>query len=125
MNISPLQHLIETEKNAREYGFDWPNVEMLFAQIISECDEIKAELQSGSSRKNLQMEIGDLIHCGISLCMFLGLDATEAIAMTADKFAKRMQAVKDIAATHGHENLQGQSFDYMLEIWREAKQRAG
>ncbi|MFV9880642.1 MAG: hypothetical protein AB8U16_04080 [Rickettsiales endosymbiont of Dermacentor nuttalli] len=36
-----IDKLNEIEKKAKEFGFDWPNVEMIFEQIINEVEEIK------------------------------------------------------------------------------------
>ncbi len=36
---NPLQNLILFEQDARGYGFDWPDHEMILEQAIDECRE--------------------------------------------------------------------------------------
>jgi GNAT superfamily N-acetyltransferase len=43
----PLSQLVALERDARSYGFDWPNREMVIDQAISECEEIRAAIADG------------------------------------------------------------------------------
>ena len=114
-----LQRLINLEKDARDFGFDWPNEDMIIDQVISECHEIR----DASNRDHLQEEIGDLILTAISLCMFAGFEVDETLAKVHDKFARRMQALKDITHKQGLDNLQGQSMEFMLKLWDKVKSK--
>ncbi len=69
----------------------------------------------------MQEEIGDLLHTAISLCMFAGFDVNETLEKSAKKLSARINALKKIAKLKGHDSLKGQSIEYMLELWREAK----
>jgi uncharacterized protein YabN with tetrapyrrole methylase and pyrophosphatase domain len=119
--MNALDELIATEKDAREFGFDWPNEEMILDQIYDECREIQEELNLNDHPEKLQEEIGDVIHAAISLCIFCGFDVKETLAKTNTKFAARMHALKALTRQENLENLQGQTIEYMLKLWREAK----
>jgi NTP pyrophosphatase (non-canonical NTP hydrolase)/GNAT superfamily N-acetyltransferase len=119
--MNTLQKLIYLEQNARKFGFDWPDHFMILDQIIDECREVREEIEQGSNKEKLQEEIGDLLHSVISLCVFSGFDALETISKTNAKFSKRMQLLKALTKQKGLENLQGQSIDFMLSLWREVK----
>lgn len=119
--MSGLQKLIQTEKDAIEYGFAYPDYKMLIAQIIDECHEVIADIESGAPREKLQEEIGDVMHAALTLCLFFNFDADDTFEKTNTKFSKRMSALRKIAKSHGHQTLQGQSMDLMLKLWKEAK----
>lgn len=116
-----LEKLIELESSAQKYGFDWPNSKMIVDHAISECDEIKKAIESGDQR-DIQSEVGDLIHVAVSLCVFLGYDVHETLGNSYDKFEKRMKFVKQVAKEEGLESLHGQSIEFMLELWNKAKE---
>ncbi len=118
---SPLQDLISLELDARSYGFDWPDQGMIIDQAISECEEIREAIALGESTQRVQEEIGDLLHTAISLCIFSGYDPNETLTVITQKFGSRMAAVKALAQKRGLDNLKGQTTEFMLELWREAK----
>ena len=119
--MNALQKLIYLEQDAREFGFDWPDQFMILDQIIDECREVREEIDQDSNREKLQEEIGDLLHSVISLCIFSRFDALETISKTNAKCSKRMQLLKELTKQKGLEDLQGQSIDFMLSLWREVK----
>ncbi|MDP4725159.1 MAG: nucleotide pyrophosphohydrolase [Alphaproteobacteria bacterium] len=96
---------------------------MIFEQIISECTEIKDAMRNDESPVRVQEEISDLLHAAISLCMYSGFDVNETIAIVNKKFKWRMAALKAVAAEHELDSLSGESFEFMLELWSEAKKR--
>ena len=116
-----LKDLIELEKDAVKFGFEWPNEKAILEQVVSECDEIQSAINESEGKDRIQEEIGDLLHTSISLCRFANLDVEETLTKTVKKFAHRMQALKDITHSRGLSSLQGQSTKFMLELWSEAK----
>ena len=76
-----LKKIVKLEREARNFGFDWPNKEMIFDQIISEIEEIKQAKDS-----ELQEEVGDLLHAVISLCIFLNYDLEETLGYVVTRF---------------------------------------
>ncbi|WP_164503836.1 nucleoside triphosphate pyrophosphohydrolase family protein [Rickettsiales endosymbiont of Stachyamoeba lipophora] len=42
--MNPLNKLLEIERQAADFGFNWPGLQMIFDQIASECDEIKESI---------------------------------------------------------------------------------
>ncbi|WP_016916906.1 MazG nucleotide pyrophosphohydrolase domain-containing protein [Rickettsia honei] len=118
---NPLQNLILLEQDARGYGFDWPDHEMILEQAIDECREIKEAIDDAEPPERVQEEIGDLLHMAISLCIFSGLDIETTLSKTNEKFEKRMRAIKMLTKKHNLPNLQGQPVEFMLKLWKEAK----
>jgi uncharacterized protein YabN with tetrapyrrole methylase and pyrophosphatase domain len=118
---NPLSELLFLEKDAREFGFEWPNQKMILEQAMDECKEILEAIEKHESRERIQEEIGDLLHSIISLCDFEGFEVEDTLAKVNIKFSKRMQAVKILAKQMGLTTLKGQSFEFMLALWRKAK----
>lgn len=116
-----LDKLIELEIDARQFGFDWPNKEAVIEQAISECEEIREAIDNKESEHRIQEEIGDLIHTAISLCVYAGFDTKETIAKAVSKFDARMQNVKSLTEKEGLTTLKGQTTEFMLKLWAEAK----
>ncbi|ARG98015.1 GNAT family N-acetyltransferase [Legionella micdadei] len=118
---SPLQELIVIEREARDYGFDWPNHEMIIEQAISECEEIKEAIAGNEPKYRIQEEIGDLLHTAISLCLFAGFDPDLTLAQIVTKFTARMCSLQAIAKEQGLTTLKGQPTELMIELWNKAK----
>ncbi|MBN8827250.1 MAG: hypothetical protein J0H68_00910 [Sphingobacteriia bacterium] len=121
--METIQQLIKVEKEAREYGFDWPNTEMIFEQIISECEEIKNSIKLEEGVKRIQEEIGDLMHAVYSLCIFMNCDPIETLKITTDKFETRFSILKKLAQEEGYNTLKGQNIDVLMKFWNEAKHK--
>lgn len=119
-----LNDLLSLEKDARTFGFEWPNEAMIIQQAIDECKEIKEAVEKQEKRERIQEEIGDLLHSAVSLCDFTGFDVEETLAKVNIKFGKRMQAIKQLTHELGLPNLKGQTFEFMLDLWRKAKAMA-
>lgn len=121
MTISSLNKLIELEKDAILFGFEWPNQKAIIKQAINECIEIQEAIDMNESSDRIQEEIGDLMHASISLCLFSGFNVEETLNKFSSKFEHRMNSVKLLAKKLGLNSLQGQSTEFMLKLWDEAK----
>jgi len=121
--MSELQKLIELEQDARLFGFEWPNQEMILKQVMSECQEILDDINTAAPKHKIQEEIGDLLHAAISLCVFSGFDVEETLAKNNVKFTNRMTMLKKLTHAKALKNLQGQKIDFMMALWKEVKSR--
>lgn len=119
--INALQQLINVEKDSREFGFTWPNQDMVIDQIIDECREVREDIQAKNDPQKIQEEIGDVLHSAISLCIFSGFDVEETFLKTSKKFEARMNALKILTKEINLPNLHGQSTSFMLDLWQKAK----
>lgn len=122
-----LEKLTCLEKEAEAFGFKWENTHQIMSQIKSECDEIDEHLAhiTNDNKAKLQEEIGDLMHAVFSLCIFCELDAKETLSKSVNKFDRRLNAVKTIAAENGITTLDGYAFDALMQFWDQAKKRVG
>lgn len=116
-----LQHLIEVELEARNFGFDWPNFQMIIDQAIDECREIREALDQNEPTFIIQEEIGDLLQSAISMCIYKELDLEETLNIAYEKFKRRIEAIKYLSAQRGYKTLKNEPFEILLELWHEAK----
>ncbi|HAU0262600.1 TPA: nucleoside triphosphate hydrolase [Legionella pneumophila] len=125
MNL--LEKIAALENEAAEFGFQWETTDQIMAQIQSECIEVDEHLKAGINNNSsaLQEEIGDLLHAVFSLCVFCKLDPKDTLQQTVEKFERRLRAVKMIAHEKKLINLEGQNFDDLMSIWKQAKSRVG
>lgn len=119
--FSALDELLHIEQDARAFGFEWPDVNTIIEQALDECREIKDAIAQQESPSRVQEEIGDLLHTAVSLCVFAGFDVEETIQMINNKFSGRMHALKTLSHQLKMTTLHGQSFDFMLQLWKQAK----
>lgn len=116
-----LEKLTSLEKESEEFGFYWPNVEMIFNQIRSEIAEVEDVIKQNEGQDRLQEEVGDLLHAAFSLCIYLGLDAEETLVKTTEKYGKRFDALKKVAREKGLIDLNHQSIEANQKLWNDAK----
>lgn len=123
-----LDKVVKLENNAADFGFQWETAAQIMEQIHSECAEIQEHLDVGitlNNERDLQEEIGDLLHAVLSLCVFCKFNPRETLESTLLKFERRLTAVKAIALEQGLVTLNGKPFDDLMAIWKEAKLRVG
>ena len=117
-----LSKLIYIDKDAREYGFQWPNHTSVLKQIINECHEVKEAIETNKDVKIIEEEVSDVFHAVISLCLYLNLDVDRLTTIAIDKFSARMDALKKIAESeHKLLNLHGQETKLKVELWEKVK----
>lgn len=123
-----LEQIVKLERDADAIGFRWENTDQIMAQIQSECMEVQEHLQQGITTANkldLEEEVGDLLHAVFSLCVFCQLNPKDTLQKTTAKFERRLNSVKELAAERGLTNLNGYSFEALMQLWDQAKQRVG
>ena len=118
-----LQGFLKLEKEANDFGFSWPDVDMVFEQVRSEVTEVEEAL-AHNDRVHLAEEMGDLIHAALSLCYTLGLDPEQIMEQSTKKFQRRFDALKAAAQAAGYETLKGEPKAVLMRFWQEAKTKA-
>ncbi|HLZ55529.1 MAG TPA: nucleoside triphosphate pyrophosphohydrolase [Ktedonosporobacter sp.] len=108
----------EYQKRAAKTGFEFPNVEEIYAKIEEELTEFK---QANTPEEQLD-EVGDLLFMVAKLARFYKLDAEEALRHTNRKFRRRFQSMEEQAHQQGRA-LSSYSIDEWLALWKQAKAR--
>jgi ATP diphosphatase len=140
-----LMEAYKLSSRAAHVGFDWPEMEGLFAKLEEETSELRGELKAvpmpafnaqppgkgiaGSGkpqlppevRERLEEEVGDLFFVLVNIARYLSLDPESALRKTNRKFKRRFQWMEERLRAGGRAPLQA-SMDELETLWQEAKQ---
>jgi len=127
----PMDRAYALQKKAAKAGFDWPDIEGVFAKINEELDEVKEVVKINSENENrknknendlchLEEELGDLLFSIINLCRFLKIEPSVALRRTNSKFVNRFKYVEKMMKETGQE-MKKENLDKMDKFWNEAK----
>jgi nucleoside triphosphate diphosphatase len=142
---SKMPALLEAHKlssRAAHVGFDWPEIEGLFAKLEEETVELREELKAapvkgpsgtgiaGSGkpqvapelRERLEDEVGDLFFVLVNIARYLSLDPESALRKTNRKFKRRFQWMEENLRATGRAPQQA-SMDELETLWQQAKQQ--
>ncbi len=119
-----LPALVEAQQiaqKAAKAGFDWPNIEEVFAKLDEELRELH-EARRTASREEIEAELGDLLFVIVNLARHLSIDAEQALRKSNAKFRQRFAHVEKSLAERGQPFAEA-SLDEMEALWQEAKGR--
>lgn len=107
------------QERAARHGFDWPDIEPVFAKLHEELDELKAACLAGDET-NIREELGDLLFVIANIARHLQVDAEASLRAGNAKFIRRFRHIERRVAERD-----AQFSDYTLaELdawWDEAK----
>jgi len=135
-----LMEAYKLSSRAAVVGFDWPEMEGLFAKLDEETAELRQELKavpikepsgagiagsgkpkvSAEVRERLEEEVGDLFFVLVNIARFLSLDPESALRKTNRKFKRRFQWMEERLRAGGRTPGQA-SMDELETLWQEAK----
>lgn len=95
------QRAVKLQKRAAVVGFDWPDVEPVFAKLHEELDEVRAELAQGRGHEALEDEIGDVLFVCANLTRHARVDFGAALRRANQKFERRFRRMETMAGEDG------------------------
>ena len=104
------------QKKAAKVGFDWDNVEDVYAKVSEEIEEVK----QAQNQEQLEEEIGDLLFSVVNLARKYKVDPTLAMERANEKFRKRFAFVEQKMSEEGLA-LDKENFQKMDDFWNESK----
>lgn len=142
---SKMPSLLEAHKlssRAAQIGFDWPEVEGLFAKLREETEELREHLQefpapgprpegrgvAGSGRAEipetlkgkLEDEVGDLFFVLVNIARYLSVDPESALRKTNRKFRRRFQWMESRLHASGR-SAEEAPREELESLWQQAK----
>jgi MazG family protein len=142
---SKMPSMLEASKlssRAAHVGFDWPNVDGLFAKLHEEAGELKEQLKefpapgprpqsrgvasSGRTiiaeelQTRLEEEVGDLFFVVVNIARYLSVDPESALRKTNRKFRRRFQWMEQRLRETGRSPDQA-GMDELESLWQRAK----
>jgi MazG family protein len=102
-------------------GFDWENVNQVFAKLDEETRELHAARNAAEPvREELEDEIGDMLFVIVNIARFLKVDPEQALRKTNAKFRRRFGHVEGGLAAQG-KSARNATVAEMEALWQNAK----
>ncbi len=95
-SLPPLTAAMKISQKAAAVGFEWDQVEGVWAKFEEELAELKESLQT-SDRNHQQAELGDVLFTLVNLARWYNLDPDAALQGTNQRFIQRLEQVEAFA----------------------------
>jgi MazG family protein len=120
--IPALLESFQLTTKAARVGFDWEDVEDVFAKVEEEVGELRAEAEAGvPDSRAVAEEVGDLLFVVVNLARKLGVEPEFALKAANRKFRRRFAHVERRLGEHG-KSFAESSLAEMDAFWDEAKE---
>ncbi|MCQ2275997.1 MAG: nucleoside triphosphate pyrophosphohydrolase [Bacteroidales bacterium] len=107
------------QEKANGVGFDWENVDDVWAKVQEELGEFKDEVDKQSDK--IEDEFGDVLFALINYARFLHINPDDALEKTNKKFIRRFQYIEEQAKLAG-QSMYDMSLEQMETYWQQSKQ---
>jgi len=118
-NLPALSQAAKIQKRCSHIGFDWDNVDDVFAKIEEEVQEVKAELHCNPEA--LSEELGDLLFAVVNLCRHTKQDPETILRKANKKFTKRFQSV-EYKVNQSTKEFTDHKLSELEQYWQDVKQ---
>jgi tetrapyrrole methylase family protein/MazG family protein len=106
-------------RRAANLGFEWPNIDQVWAKVEEEMRELKDAAASGD-KIHTGEEFGDLLFTMVNLARFYNVESEEVLAQTIDRFTRRFHHV-EARLRQANKAFDQSSLEEMDRHWDEAK----
>jgi tetrapyrrole methylase family protein/MazG family protein len=106
----------EISKRAVRVGFEWQDLEDVFAKLSEELGELKDAINAGR-KEDIENEIGDLLFTVVNIARWLKIDPEEALQRMVTRFSDRFQQMESSAG----KPLNDLTFKEWDDLWIAAK----
>jgi mazG family protein len=107
------------QDKAAGVGFDWDDIDDVFAKVKEEIEELHAEVKA-QKHTAIEAEFGDVLFSLINYARFLKVNPEDALERTNKKFIARFQYLER-KATESGKSLRDMTLAEMETYWQEAK----
>jgi XTP/dITP diphosphohydrolase len=107
------------QEKAGKIGFEWDNIEDVWAKVEEEMAEFKEEVKSQNKLK-MESEFGDVMFAMVNYARYLNIDPDTCLENTNQKFIRRFQHIEKKAKENNKE-LSEMTLGEMDKYWEEAK----
>lgn len=116
--LPPLLAGMKISQKAAAAGFEWDNVEGVWAKFDEELAEFQQAVEQ-EDKTHQQAELGDLLFTLINIARWYELDPTEALQGTNLRFIQRLAAMEALA----DRSLSDYTLAELEHLWQQAKVR--
>lgn len=137
IGLPPLVRAAKLQKKAAKKGFDWQNMDDVYAKVDEEFAEVKQaaaccpppasspkdeSAENVEKRLHLEEEIGDLLFSVVNVARKLKIDPAVALSRTNQKFCRRFAYVEEQMAAKNIP-MDAEHLPQMDDFWNEAKNK--
>jgi len=108
------------QKRASTVGFDWPEINLVFAKLEEELSELREALETKASMEHISEEIGDLLFSCVNLARHVNVDSESALRFCNRKFESRFRHIENQLALQGL-TMKEATLEQMEALWIQAK----
>jgi tetrapyrrole methylase family protein/MazG family protein len=118
-NLPALMRSYKVQQKAAQVGFDWDNVDDIFAKVDEEIQELK-DVYTSQNVERITDELGDVLFSVVNLSRFFKVQPELALTGTVNKFIKRFEYIEQESLKSG-KKLEEMTLSEMDELWERAK----
>ena len=118
--LPPLARAEKLQRRAAAVGFDWPDVEGVFAKLDEEIAELRQALDAEEGTQRVEAELGDLLFTCVNLARRLGVSPDRALTGVNRRFEERFRKMEDLAG--GGRRLEERTPAELDALWERAKE---
>ena len=115
-SLPPLMAGMKISTKAAAAGFEWENIEGVWAKFDEELTEFKEALATNSKAEQ-ESELGDLLFTIINLARWYDLDPFSGLQGTNRRFIQRLEIMEKFATRP----LSAYSLEELESLWQQAK----
>jgi XTP/dITP diphosphohydrolase len=114
--LPPLTAGMKISQKAAAAGFEWDNIQGVWAKFYEELGEFKQAI-ARETKQEQQAELGDLLFATLQLARWYNLDPSEALQGTNERFVQRLIQMEAAA----DRPLEDYTLDELEQLWQQAK----
>jgi XTP/dITP diphosphohydrolase len=116
--LPPLFASLKVSEKTAKLGFEWENSQGVWDKFQEELSEFQQALETDNV-KHQQAELGDVLFTLVNIARWYGLDPSEALQGTNQRFVQRLSVMEDLAEG----SLSEYSLEALEKLWQQAKQQ--
>lgn len=114
--LPPLTAAMKISQKAATVGFEWSDIQGVWAKFHEELGEFEEALQIGD-RSHQEAELGDLLFSLTQLARWYKLNPTEALQGTNQRFVQRFSKIEEMI----DRPITDYSLEELEKFWQQAK----
>jgi XTP/dITP diphosphohydrolase len=115
-SLPPLMAAMKISEKAAAVGFEWENIDGVWAKFHEELEEFRQALAEETPEAQ-QAELGDLLFAAIQLARWYDLDPSAGLQGTNQRFIQRLQKMEAVV----DRPLSDYSLEELEALWQQAK----
>ncbi|WP_059048742.1 bifunctional methyltransferase/pyrophosphohydrolase YabN [Paenibacillus senegalimassiliensis] len=121
-DLPALMKAYKLQKKAAKVGFDWDEIDGVWAKLEEEVAELRAAVAEGLAPELQELELGDVLFSVVNAARHIKADPELALTQTIRKFTRRFHYVEQRLSEQG-KSMSDSTLAEMDKLWDEAKSK--